>query len=59
MDANVFLLKELIDVQIVFELEREELARYYDSESDVDFAHILQRIEDARELKKNYLEILN
>ena len=59
MNAKVFLLKELIDVQIVFELEQEELNRYYDSEADVDFAHILQRIEDARELKKNYLTLLN
>lgn len=59
MNAKVFLLKELIDVQIVFELEQEEIARYYDSEADVDFAHILQRIEDARELKKNYLTLLN
>ena len=53
------LLTPVINAQIVFELEQEELNRYYDSEADVDFAHILQRIEDARELKKNYLEILN
>ena len=59
MNANVFLLKELIDVQIVFELEQEELDRYHDSEMDVDLNHLVKRIEEVRELKKNYLELLN
>lgn len=59
MDAKLFLLKELIDVQIVFELEEEELNIYHDSEMDVDLNHLVKRIEEVRELKKNYLELLN
>lgn len=59
MEAKIFLLKNLIDIQIIFELEQEELQRYYDSEADVDINHIVKRIQEARELKKNYLTLLN
>jgi hypothetical protein len=59
MNANVFLLKNLIDVQIIFEIEQEEVYRYHDSEEDVDLNHLVKRIQEVRELKKNYLTILN
>jgi hypothetical protein len=59
MNANVLLLKNLIDVQIIFEIEQEELNRYYDSEEDVDLNHLVKRIQEVRELKLKYLTILN
>ena len=53
------LLTPVINAQIVFELEQEELDRYHDSEMDVDLNHLVKRIEEVRELKKNYLTLLN
>lgn len=59
LEPKAKLLKDIIDSQIVFELEKEELERYYDSEMDVDFKYLRKRLQEVRDLKSKYLTILN
>lgn len=59
LEPKAELLKDIIDSQIVFELEKEELQRYYDSEMDVDFKHLRKRLQEVRNLKSKYLNVLN
>lgn len=57
--AEEILITPIIDVQMLFEIIEEETKIYYTSDSDVDTKRVEKRIFEARNLTKNYLELLN
>lgn len=58
-EAEEILITPIIDVQMLFEIIDEETKIYYTSDSDVDTNRVEKRIFEARNLTKNYLELLN
>lgn len=58
-DEILELITPITDLIALLEIIQEEQAQFFEAESDEDTKRTKQRIEDARELKKNYLEILN
>lgn len=53
------ILNDIIEVQVVFEMEQEEVQNYCKSKDELVLKHLVKRIEEVRLTKKNYLELLN
>jgi len=59
MSAKHQLLTDVIDCQCLFEIIAEEYENYYQAENDECVKRLVNRIEEAKQLKQKYLTLLN